>query len=156
MSEDGPAAFVAFLGRRRTWWTDWFNPPGFRHCLPFWFDPEIERWVVLDSTHGGVSVIHLAPLEFDRWVLLLQRAGARFLRVPRRRSPAFFGRLGLWCVPFTAHVVGSASRAWRPIGLWRDLVRHGAVPAFAPLEAADDQDQGPACPPGEPGSQGRA
>jgi hypothetical protein len=146
--EDGPTAFVAFVGRDRRFWTDWFNPRGFRHCCPFWFDPELERWVVLDSTHGGVSLITLRPDEFDRWLVVLQRSGARFLAIPRRRSPAFFFRLGLWCVPFTAHAIGARSRAWRPIGLWRDLLRQGATPAFQGFRRAEDQ--GPAGSAGKP------
>ena len=136
-------AFIAFVGRhRRDFWTDLLNPVGFRHCHPFWYDPICERWIITDCTQGNITVDALTPAQFDHWLLIMQRAGAVFLGVKRQVSPHFLTRLGIWCVPFTAHAVGSSSRAFRPIGLFRDLVREGAVPAFtrSPQESISDDE----------------
>ena len=130
LDDNLPNMFVLFLGRKRRYWTDWLCSENFRHCAPFWFDAHIQRWVIMDSVPLGIHYAHLSPEEFDEWLVLVKRAGARILRTNKRNSPHFFSRLGLWCVPFTAHVIGSRSSAWRPEGLWRDLLKEGAVPAF--------------------------
>ncbi len=142
------SAYVMFLGRQRSYWTDWFNPQGYRHCFPFWFDGDADHWVIAENNHDRLNVILLKPHEFDHWLLVMQRAGCSCLQVERKSSPHFFFRLGLWCVPFTAHAVGSRSRAFRPIALWRDLVRDGARPAFVgrPKDFRDNDEvtKGPA------------
>jgi hypothetical protein len=136
-------AFVAFIGRqRREFWTDLLNPKGFRHCHPFWYDPMAERWIIMDGTQGNITVDALTPAQFDHWLDVMQRAGAVFLGVRKKISPIFLTRLGLWCVPLTAHAIGSRSRAFRPIGLFRDLMRDGAVRAFVrpSMESADNDE----------------
>lgn len=136
-----PHAYVGFMGYKRKHWPDYLNPKGFFHCFPFWYDADVGLWIVSETYLGGISIKTMTPEKFDKWLIILQKAGAKILQVDKKPSPHFFFRLGLWCVPYTAHAVGSKSRAWRPITLWRNLLRDGAIPAFFTKEAFKDESQ---------------
>lgn len=157
MIPPGANAFVLFQGTDRTAWWDVFTRPGYRHVAAFWFDGASGRWVVLEYQSARLVVMVLEPEAFDSWLLDRQvNHGARVLRVRAREWSSKWGRLGLWCVPVTAHLVGSRSRAFTPAGLWRDLVREGAVPAFdGRQEPVSAHDESPEAPAGGPGCESR-
>lgn len=126
-----PEWYVMFSGiEKRTNWSDWFSPKAWQHVCAFFYDPRGCRWVVYDVNRGGIAIVALTSAQFDRWVLEAKRLGARTLRVewkPRDRLPLQFG---MWCVVAVRYAIGCRSLALRPIGLWRDLLREGAVEVF--------------------------
>lgn len=121
-------AYALFVGGERRGWWDWFTDPGCRHVSAMWFDGLLERWIVLDYVSHGVTVQALLPDEYSNWLIdQLSLESATLIKVDRRVSRSLAGRPGLWCVPLTAHAVGSRSRAWRPRALMRDLLREGGL-----------------------------
>jgi hypothetical protein len=125
------AWYAVFYGKgRRTLWWDWLCRPGFQHVLAFGYEPRSDRWLVYDVTQARTYVRAYEPAEFPRWLDALPD-GHKILLFEADDAPARpFWRTGFWCVPATAHLIGAPSRALRPEGLYRDLVRLGAKPAF--------------------------
>jgi len=130
-----PLWIVAFYGAKRTYWADWLSPRGFLHVSAFGFVPsfgETGTWVHYEVTRRGTSI------EVDRHgdatearLAALRRSGATLLRVEPGETRRWFGRLGFWCVPAVAHLVGVDRFCLTPRGLYRHLLRHGAIPAFS-------------------------
>lgn len=131
-----PGAWYAafFEGGERYWWFP-LCKPGFRHVMAFGYCVHAGCWLIHDVSLGRTYVRALRPEAFDAWLAALP-SHRTILRVPGPAheapcpNPGF--RLGFWCVPATAHLLGVPSRALRPEGLYRDLIAYGATPAFEP------------------------
>lgn len=130
-----PAAwYVAFYesGEPHWWWP--LCKPGFRHVMAFGYCVHAAAWLIYDVTLARTFVRALKPEAFDLWLATLP-AGRAILHYespevdPDARSWGGF-RLGFWCTPAVAHLIGAPSRALRPHALFRDLIRLGARPAF--------------------------
>jgi hypothetical protein len=127
-----PAAldwFVAFTPARPRWYT-LLCRPGFRHCLAFRFDREHGTWLWAELHLTGFRLDPLHGYELDARLAVLRAGGATILRyrVPagaEGRAPRL-----LYCVPFVSHLLGLRGSALSPYGLYRRLLRAGAVPAF--------------------------
>lgn len=134
MTEDQPPMtpewYVAFWdGDQPHWW--WrLCQPGFRHVAAFAYYPDMAVWLVYEVTTRRTLIHALAPSQMDAWVesLPVNRTIVAFEPTQEPEAPAL--RLGFWCTPAVAHLVGVRSRALRPEALYRDLVRQGARPAF--------------------------
>jgi len=127
--------FVAFYeGERRHWWWPLCRP-GFRHVAAFGYCPDQAVWLVYDVTVRRTLIHALTPSQMDAWVdaLPTNRTIVSFLPTAEPPDPAF--RLGFWCTPAVAHLVAAPSRALRPEALYRDLLAHGARPAFVGEQA---------------------
>lgn len=127
-----PCWYVIFSGdEKRQHIVDYLSPLEFLHCAAFFYDARGERWCVYDVNRGGVAINALSSDQFDRWIWYMKRyRRARILKVDwraRTRPPV---QLGMWCVVAVRYAIGSRSLALRPIGLWRDLLREGAVEVF--------------------------
>lgn len=121
--------FVAFLGAPVGHWADVLSPGWCRHVLAFGYCPRAAAWVWVDPANPA-PLVAAAPAADAFYATLaeLVAAGARVLRVESR--PARGRPLLLTCVSVVAWLVGARSRALRPVGLYRDLLAAGAVPAF--------------------------
>lgn len=128
-----PRWFVMFTGEgKRKHWVDWLSPLGFQHVLAFAYDAGGQRWIVYDVHRIGTVITALPSNQFDIWLPTMLRGGAKVLAVDVRSRPRVWWRFGFACVGAVRHLVGASSRAWRPIGLWRDLRRAGAEECFRP------------------------
>lgn len=122
--------FVAFWeGEQRHWWWPLCRP-GFRHVAAFGYCAEQAVWMVYDVTLARTLIQALSPRQMDAWVDALPpcRRIVAYLPTKEPKPPGL--RLGFWCTPAVAHLVGVASRALRPQALYRDLMAQGARPAF--------------------------
>lgn len=134
-SEVGPIPSVwwaAFYGDENRWWWDRICAPGFRHVCAFTFYPGSGVWVVYDVTFNRTCI---RVLSRDEWVVWMSRLPEHraILRAELPDEPhprPWWLKLTFWCAPAVAHLMGVRSRALRPQALYRDLVAHGAVPAF--------------------------
>lgn len=129
-----PKWFVGFNDDgSRDYWTDHLSPEGFQHCFAFAFDPDADRWLVFETNRSGSVFLVMTEDAMLVW-LEIQKSVFK-MRVLEVTSNASYSRnaltAGMWCVVAVKHLVGSNSRALRPIGLWRDLLRAGAREAFA-------------------------
>ena len=125
-----PEWYVAFWdGERPHWWWP-ICKPGFRHVAAFAYYPDAALWLVYDVTLRRTLIHALAPSQLSAWVAGLpdHRTIVAYEPPAEPRAPDL--RLGFWCTPAVAHLVGVASRALRPHALYRDLVLQGARPAF--------------------------
>lgn len=134
--------YVVFYGRVH-WWARPFLREGFRHCCAFGYCVALERWVWVDASLTGVSVQFMDQDALVWRLTALRRLGCVVLRGPdfdwRARGRGLrrgFWRLAPWCVAVTVGVIGVRSRALRPWGLYRDLVRDGWEFAFQVADAA--------------------
>lgn len=117
-------------GQKRHWY-DIFTRPGFRHVLALGYDPDLRAYVLYDPTHLGTTITIMTADDraVDLLILHVKQTGA-WLKVEPGRAQFLFGQWRLYCVPAIKHLIGSRSCALTPYGLYRDLVRAGAVPAF--------------------------
>lgn len=129
---------VAFCGGGRRHWWDVFTRPGFPHVLACGYDPARAVWLVYEVSLAGTALALLDGAALDRLIAALRRDGeARFLRWPAHAVRPEAGRpavcrLGFYCVPAVAHLLGLRCRALSPLGLYRHLLAAGAQPAFEP------------------------
>lgn len=123
---------VGFLGAQRTLPVDRLSPVGFLHCLAFAYHADAETWLVYDVCRRRTFVYGIPPEHFVGWLVARKEGDSmRVLAVDIvGEGPALSGASPLYCVSAVKHLVGSRSRALRPIGLWRDLVKAGAVEVF--------------------------
>ena len=125
-----PGAWYAafFDGERPHWW--WrLCRPGFRHVAAFGYCAEQGVWLLYDVTLKQTMIHALSSEQMDAWVDNLPAARRIVHFTPDAPEPPSV-RLGFWCTPAVAHLVGVRSRALRPQALYRDLVAQGARAAF--------------------------
>ena len=125
--------FVGFLGHEDQFLIDRISPRGFRHCLCFGYHAASERWLVYNVRERRTDVFAATPEQLILWLAGHKEQGMRVLSVDMPEhddTPNLWARFGLYCVSATKHLLGSRSRALRPIALWRDLLAAGAVEAF--------------------------
>jgi len=136
-----PAAwYVAFYGEEKRWWWDRLSPSGFHHVLAFGYCAHAECWLVYDVQHGRSYVRALKTNAFSAWLASLpEHRKILHIETQGLQAPPSW-RVGFWCTIAVAHLLGIPSRALRPVALYRDLMAHGARPAFEP-EQAHDQEQ---------------
>lgn len=70
---------------------------------------------VADAKIGGICAVATVVLRYEP-------------PAQPERGPML--RLGFWCAPAVAHLLGIRSCALVPIQLYRDLLRRGATPAY--------------------------
>lgn len=130
-----PEWFVAFWeGDRRHWWWPLCRP-GFRHVAAFAYCADQAVWLVYDVTLARTLIQVLSPRQMDAWVDALPACRRIVAYLPAQEPTPPSLRLGFWCTPAVAHLVGVASRALRPEALYRDLIAQGARPAFEGRQA---------------------
>lgn len=124
--------YAAFHGDENNWWWDRICTPGFRHVSAFTYYPGPGVWVVYDVTFNRTNIRVISRTEWIAWLQSLPRHRT-ILRaeVPEEpHSRPWWLKLTFWCAPAVAHLMGIRSRALRPQALYRDLLHHGATPAF--------------------------
>jgi hypothetical protein len=130
-----PHWYVAFYdGDRRYWWSSLCRP-GFRHVAAFGYCADQAAWLLYDVTTRRTLIRMLTPSQMDAWVEALpdNRRIVAFEPVGEPVEPGV--RIGFWCTPAVAHLVGARSRALRPEAFYRDLIAQGARPAFESRQA---------------------
>ena len=130
-----PRWFVAFYDGDRQYWWSGLCREGFRHVVAFGYCADQAVWLLYDVTTARTLIRALAPSEMDAWVEALP-GHRRIVAFEPDGEPDDPGvRLGFWCTPAVAHLVGARSRALRPEAFYRDLLAQGARPAFESRQA---------------------
>ena len=130
-----PNWFVAFYdGGQRYWWSGLCRE-GFRHVAAFGYCADQAAWLLYDVTTARTLIRVLTPSQMDAWVGRLpdNRRIVAFEATEEPGDPVL--RVGFWCTPAVAHLVGARSRALRPEAFYRDLLAQGARPAFESRQA---------------------
>jgi len=124
--------YAAFYGDQDRWWWDKICSPGFRHVAAFTYYPGPDVWVIYDVTFNRTNIRVISRTEWMVWIQSLpdHRTILR-AEIPEDPWPRpWWLKLTFWCAPAVAHLMGIRSRALRPQALYRDLLVHGATPAF--------------------------
>lgn len=124
-------AFVDDPRQPRRWW-DVFTRPGFRHVEAFGWDADAGVWLVYSVFNDSTMVDALTADTADAVIGGICAVSSVVLRYDMPATPDGGAglRLGMWCVPAVAHLLGIRSRALAPHQLYRDLLRRGATPAY--------------------------
>jgi hypothetical protein len=130
-----PHWYVAFYNDGQRYWWSGLCRDGFRHVAAFGYCADQAAWLLYDVTTRRTLIRMLTPSQMDAWVEALpdNRRIVAFEPTEEPADPAF--RLGFWCTPAVAHLVGARSRALRPEAFYRDLIAQGARPAFESRQA---------------------
>lgn len=130
-----PNWFVAFYNDGQRYWWSRLCRDGFRHVAAFGYCADQAAWILYDVTMARTLIRVMSPSQMDAWVAGLpdNRRILAFEPTEEPDDPAF--RIGFWCTPAVAHLVGARSRALRPEAFYRDLLAQGARPAFESRQA---------------------
>ena len=121
--------FVAFLPARTCWWHR-FLKPGFQHITAFGYDPDAKTWLLFEPAFEGFLVRAIDPGLVPSLVTWFQDAGAVILKARFEGYGARRPRLFATCVTVIVHLLGLRAWVLTPHGLYKVLLRHGAVEAF--------------------------
>lgn len=115
---------VAFFANDRRGWYR-FLPGRFKHVAAFAYSSECRTWIIVDIHMLGARVTVLPETKASTDAIANWTAGASILSMkPQQRRRLW--RLGLYCVPVVAHLVGCRG-ALLPDGLWRSCLKAGAT-----------------------------
>lgn len=118
---------VCFAAHSDIWWVQRLVPGRFKHVRAFGFVPIEQVWVFVDVTLGGVTVQAARDgTNSADWLIHEFIKDCEVLSVEARRSTGV--PVGGWCVPSIRRLLGIPGGALLPDRLWRDCLRHGAVP----------------------------
>lgn len=117
---------VVFHRDCRTRWVNRLVPGPFKHVSAIGFSPLNQTWIFYDPAIERTKIQIVrdgadATRILARWI-----AGATVVEMHLRfeeRGPRW--RVGLWCVPMIAQLLGIRSGAVLPLGLLRDCLRQG-------------------------------
>lgn len=128
MIEAEPIRWTLCFDTTATHWLARAIPGRFKHVRAFGFVPVQDLWIFYDTTLAGTTLraARANSAAADR-LLSAWTANSDLLSIkplgPRRRFPP-----GFWCVTAVKHLIGLNTSALRPDALWRDCIRHGAIP----------------------------
>lgn len=121
--------FLIFTERADRRWVRWLAAGRFAHVLAFGWVPDQRAWLVYEVTMNRtrVAVMPDCPGSDERIAEL--RAGNVTLAMKPAEGRAPWMRLGFWCVPAMAHLLGLKRRPLRPDALFRACIAEGAEDA---------------------------
>lgn len=118
--------FLVFQEKARTRWVNWLAFGRFKHVSAYGWVPDQRMWVFYDVSLGRTRIAVLPVCDAaEEEIRRLARYGVTLAMKPRGECRRWF-RVGFWCVPAMAHLVGVPSCAVRPDALFRQCLRHGA------------------------------
>jgi hypothetical protein len=119
--------FVFFETRARSRWLSWLALGRFKHVSAAGWIPESGHWVFYDVSlrRSRIAVITDGALAWEHMSRI--RDHAVTVAFSPRDGRRFWFRVGFWCVPAIAHLVGCRPQALRPDGLYRALLRQGGA-----------------------------
>lgn len=120
--------FLLFETRAPARWLHWLAMGRFKHVSALGWIPEQRLWVHYDVRLGRTRVAVMPDCQGANELISRLREHAEtvvFTPVDERRR---WMRLGFWCVPAMAHLVGVRGTPLRPDALYRlCLAQGGAV-----------------------------
>lgn len=121
---------VAFMPTNsRNWWR-FLSPAWCRHVLAFGFVPATDSWVIIENAEERMAVFAVSDAHFSPWLARLMDRKPIVLRYYARNGKPSSHRFGNWCSTTVGRLTGVPGGAWRPLALYRSLLRDGAKPVF--------------------------
>lgn len=119
--------FLVFQDKAQSRWVNWLSLGRFKHVTAFGWVPDQKMWVFYDVSLGNtrIAVLPGDTVAAEQEIERLTAYGVTLAMKPRGKVSRWF-RLGFWCVPAMAHLVGVPGCALRPDALFRHCLRYGA------------------------------
>jgi len=125
--------FLIFEERSRSWWVDLLAWGRFKHVTAVGWVSDQRLWLFYDVSLGRTRVAAMPDCPGAWEIIAAMREQAVTLVMPPGRGRNFWARIGFWCVPAMAHLVGVRSHAMRPDRLFAHcLGQGGQVMTFQP------------------------
>ena len=100
----------------------------FKHVSAFAYVHGFKVWIFVDSCWGGLHLMHVPPVNSPSVVRAYLDSGCEILTLQRQTSHmGIETRLGFTCVTAVKHLLGLASVALTPDGLYKAMIRNGAT-----------------------------
>jgi hypothetical protein len=118
---------ICFHRDCRTWWINRLVPGRFKHVTAIGYSPIAKVWIFYDPAidRTRISVMQDGDGTSDVLAAWIRNATVVSVNLDVAGHPAGRWRLGLWCVPIVAQLIGLRSGAVLPSRLLRDCLRHG-------------------------------
>jgi hypothetical protein len=121
---------LVFQRESKVWWVRLLACGRYKHVAAYAYLPGFKAWLIYDVNMVRTSIVvvpdgdealgYLYELTRDADLMAVKREGIAITATP--------WRIGFWCVPAVAHLIGLRSGALRPDRLWRDCLRAGGQP----------------------------
>lgn len=121
---------IAFIASdSRNWWR-WLSPRWCRHVIAFGYVPATDSWVIIENGEERMAVLAIPDSAFAIWLDAFKQRDPVILRHTARNGTKHSHRFGNWCSTTVGRLTGVPGGAWRPLTLYRSLIRDGAKPVF--------------------------
>src|SRR5215469_2206802 len=96
----------------------------FQHVSAFTYVPGVRAWILYDCQLGGTRIAFLPRVG----ILIEYTRGCTIIKFDRTYKPmVLMSRLGFYCVPAIANLLGLSCVAATPDGLYRNLINNGGI-----------------------------
>lgn len=118
--------YLVFYEHSSARWVDWLAWGRFKHVSAIGFLPDQQAWVHYEVglTRTRIGVFP-AGRGADIYITRLRERSV-VLAVPAGEGRTRWARVGFWCVPAMAHLIGLKRLFWRPDALFRACLAEGA------------------------------
>lgn len=118
--------FVVFTEKPHSWWVDLLAWGRFKHALALGWLPDQYSWLLYEVSIGRTRVALLPDCAGSDELIAGLRKGNVTLAMKPGAEHAPWARLGFWCVPAMAHLLGIKGQPLRPDALYRACLEQGA------------------------------
>ena len=119
--------FLVFQDKARTRWLHWIAAGRFKHVTAYGWVPDQRMWVFYDVSLGNtrIAILPAGTIAAEEEIERLTAGGVTLAMKPRGKVTRWM-RIGFWCVPAIAHLVGVGGWSMRPDALFRECLSAGA------------------------------
>jgi len=130
--------YLSFRQTTPVWWVRLLARGRFQHVSAFGWVPDTRLWLFYDVGLYRTQVYALpdGPLAHER-IEALHRDAAVVAFTPRGERSRWV-RLGFWCCPAIAHLIGLRAFPLRPDAMFRAVLREGGALCGAQAEEPGD------------------
>jgi hypothetical protein len=119
--------FVVFHTKAMNPWLGRLACGKYKHVSALAYCPGFKAWLLFDAQWTGMRLI-LMPHETAKTFYAEYTADCAVLKMARVHQPMpVSSRWGFYCVPAIKHLLGLRCVAARPDGLYRSMLRNGAI-----------------------------
>lgn len=109
-------------------WARIWTRKGFRHVLALAFEPELEQWLFVEPQPGQCVIRVAEPSDVNKFIVFCTKRG-KALQWTEKHAITH-GYAIRTCVSMLKDVIGFNGFCLTPYGLYRAMIKQGAIPTF--------------------------
>lgn len=121
--------FLIFTERRDSWWLNLLAMGRFKHVMAIGRISDQSLWVLYEVSLRRTRIAVLPDCPGSDEMIHNLRVGNVTLTMKPGAERLPWARIGFWCVPAIAHLIGLKAQPLRPDALFRACLAEGAVVA---------------------------